>query len=304
MNRADKAFQVIALVLCITFIVIVGCAQSDTYVPDEPAAPVVPEISLEEQRTEAIANLEMYQSKFSEMEKAFNEEIDQLERECKDMKVTSDVESQIDSYISKRKDSLSKLKEKKGIISDTLREVKYGSAEDGVILPSDELMENLKDIVDVYEKTDFSLMVNLCKDNQLKVFQIGDEVEAGNFKWKVTNIKHKSFVGEYMMGTLLGEEANGEFLIINFEVTNVADSPKTLSDQLVRLFDSQGREYMSSTSAVFYEDAQGSIFYTTLNPSLTKKATLVFDVVPEIKYELRVYPNVASTSYSVVETLF
>jgi hypothetical protein len=269
----------------------------------EPQQSAVPEKSLEEKKAEAIADLEMYQSKFSEVETAIKNELTQLEKECKDMQVTSDVEQQIDSYMATQKDTLQKIPENKKLISDALRKVKYESNENQTVLPTDELMDNLRSVVSSYEKINLSRMVDICKENQIKVFKVGDEVEAGNFKWKVTGIKRKSFVGEYVYNSLIGEKANGQFLIISFEVTNIADSPKMLSDQLVRLFDTKGREYMPSTTAAFYEDNQGSIFLDTLNPLLTKEATLVFDVVPNTLYELRVYPNVASTSYSIIKTM-
>ena len=68
----------------------------------------------------------------------------------------------------------------------------------------------------------------------------------------------------------------------------------------MKLYDSQGREYVEDTQASFY---LGDTFpwFDQINPGLTKKGKVVFDVVPNTDYEIRISSNLYSDSFKTIK---
>ncbi len=117
-----------------------------------------------------------------------------------------------------------------------------------------------------------------------KEYLLGDEIQAGDFKWKITNPTTTPEIGEYAFDSLIGKEANGIFLILDIEVENIGKKPKYLTDSYIRLIDEQNREFAPDTVAAIYLKPQGSaLIFDQLNPGVTKKGKIVFDVPTGLK---------------------
>jgi hypothetical protein len=112
-----------------------------------------------------------------------------------------------------------------------------------------------------------------------KEFEIGEDITAGDFKWKITGFSKKKEIGEYFADTFLGEKADGVFIIMDVEVENTGKSAQYLTDAFVKLVDGQGREFSANTVAAIYLKPQGSaLVFETINPGIVKKGKIVFDV--------------------------
>ncbi len=112
-----------------------------------------------------------------------------------------------------------------------------------------------------------------------KLFKIGDEIVAGEFKWKVTKITKQKEIGQDIAGTFFGAKADGEFLVLDVEIENIGKSANILSDSFIKLVDDQGREFTADTAASIYlEQGAALSFYDTVNPGIVKKGKVIFDV--------------------------
>lgn len=130
-------------------------------------------------------------------------------------------------------------------------------------------------------------------------YGLGDELEAGDFKWKFVKYTTASEIGEDIMGTFMGVKADGEFLIVDVEVENVGKSAKYLMESFVRIIDEQGREFSADVTAAFYLKPQGSsLSFDIVNPGIVKKGKIVFDVPSGLKIaKIRVSSNLLEDSF-------
>jgi len=112
-----------------------------------------------------------------------------------------------------------------------------------------------------------------------KTYQLGEEIQAGNLKWKITSVATATQIGQDIAGTFFGEKTDGLFLIIDVEVENTANSAQYLMDSYAKLVDSQGREFSPDTAAALYLKPSGSaIIFEQINPGITKKGKIVYEV--------------------------
>lgn len=106
---------------------------------------------------------------------------------------------------------------------------------------------------------------------------IGTPVRDGKFEFVVTGVERPgSVIGE----GFLEETAQGEFVIIRVNVTNIGDEPQTLSSYGQVLYNDQGQKFEPSSAIFALEDAD-KFFLENINPGNTVTgAPLLFDVAP------------------------
>lgn len=123
------------------------------------------------------------------------------------------------------------------------------------------------------------------------VHNLGDEIQAGDFKWKIlksaTAKAISSLTGELLdekQGGVFQQNADGMYLILDVEVENTATSAKYLTASFVRLVDDQNREFEPDISAAFYLKPEGSALESKLiNPGIKKKGRIIYDVPEGLK---------------------
>lgn len=103
---------------------------------------------------------------------------------------------------------------------------------------------------------------------------LGTPVKTDDFQVVVTNVE----TGVSRVGNeYFGEDAQGQFVVVSVEVTNVGTSGKQFSASRQQLVDNQGREHDVDTGASIY-GGDKALFYEEINPGNTAKGTLVFDI--------------------------
>lgn len=75
------------------------------------------------------------------------------------------------------------------------------------------------------------------------------------------------------------EEADGVFVVVEVRMTNRGDESLDMSSSNFRLVDDQARSYETDRDAVFA--VEDNVIYEQLDPGVTKRGVLVFDVPPE-----------------------
>ena len=94
-----------------------------------------------------------------------------------------------------------------------------------------------------------------------KYATIGETVRVGDVEWTVTNARYTE--------TLTAEFASpksGNFVVVDFNFTNLGDEAVTLSTISLPLVDSQGREYEADTDSFMYVPLQKTSSWNRSTP--------------------------------------
>lgn len=109
------------------------------------------------------------------------------------------------------------------------------------------------------------------------VAELNTPVRDGNFEFTVTGVER---VGTTIGEDFLQETAQGEFIIVRVNVTNIGDEAATLSSSGQVLYNEGGQQYEPS-SAIFALPDADKFFLENINPGNTVTgAPLLFDVPP------------------------
>ena len=104
---------------------------------------------------------------------------------------------------------------------------------------------------------------------------IGDPVRDGKFEFVVKNVK----TGVDSVGNeILSEKAQGQFVLVDLEVSNIGDEAQIFFDSEQKLFDDKGRSFASNSSAAISIEGNADVWLSEINPGNTKKGTIVFDM--------------------------
>ncbi len=142
--------------------------------------------------------------------------------------------------------------------------------------------------------------------DEVKTYGLGDSIQAGDFKWKITKVSTTKEIGQDIMGSFFGEKADGVFVILDVEVENTANSAKYLMDSYLKLVDNQNREFSPNSAAVIYLKPEGSaLMFEQVNPGIIKKGKIVFDVPESVKnFNLKITSSLfESNIYNVKITI-
>jgi len=125
---------------------------------------------------------------------------------------------------------------------------------------------------------------------------IGDPVRDGKFEFTVTSVKD----GVKSVGDdLLGQEAQGQFVLVKVTVTNIGDEAQMFDGSSQKAFDSEGREFSSDGGAAIYLKGSES-FLNDINPGNSVKATVVYDIPKDATLaELELHDSMFSGGVSV-----
>lgn len=109
--------------------------------------------------------------------------------------------------------------------------------------------------------------------------KIGTPVRDGKFEFTVTKVEP----GVAAVGNdVLGEKAQGQFVLVHVTVENIGTESQALSDGAQKVRDAKGREFTADSAAAMYlKDNQ--VLYNEINPGNTVKGTLVFDMPKDTK---------------------
>ena len=129
---------------------------------------------------------------------------------------------------------------------------------------------------------------------EVQTYSIGDSVQAGDFKWKITKFTTAKTIGT---NPYLTTEADGIYLILNVEVENTGNSAEYLMDSYLKLVDDQNREFSPDSSAAIYLDSNQALLFEQVNPGIIKKGKIVFDVPENLNVaNVRISSNLLSSS--------
>lgn len=110
---------------------------------------------------------------------------------------------------------------------------------------------------------------------------VGDKVRDGKFEFTVVEVSDG--------GTSIGpagfaEKAQGRFVLVRVDVTNIGDEPQYFFGDNQSVFDAKDRKFAADTTAAIYLEDSSS-FVEEINPGNTVEGTLVFDLPKDVEPE-------------------
>lgn len=111
---------------------------------------------------------------------------------------------------------------------------------------------------------------------------IGETVRAGDAEWTVTNATRRAELRQKGFGQF-GESKQGDFVVMDFTFTNLANDAVTLDTLSLPLFDSEGRQYEADTDTFGYIPVEKDIFLNQVNPGVTQEGQIIYSVAPGSK---------------------
>ncbi|MFA5061389.1 MAG: DUF4352 domain-containing protein [Candidatus Pacearchaeota archaeon] len=140
-----------------------------------------------------------------------------------------------------------------------------------------------------------------ANQEELKIYSVGDSVQAGDFKWKITQFTTSKTIGS---NPYLTSEASGIYLILDVEVENTGNSAEYLMDSYLKLIDNQNREFSPDSGAAIYLDSNKALLFEQVNPGIVKKGKIVFDVPEGLEFvNVRISSNLLSSSVYQVKLM-
>lgn len=129
--------------------------------------------------------------------------------------------------------------------------------------------------------------------------KIGDQIEVGNFSYRVNSAKFAKTVGS----DFAQKTADGIFLIVNVSFRNNDSEEHTLDNSFFKLTDENGTEFESSTDgeAALEMSGQETLFLKQCNPQITKSGLLIFEVPGKKVYDLHLSGGFWSGKTAVVK---
>ncbi len=113
-----------------------------------------------------------------------------------------------------------------------------------------------------------------------KVARIGETVRVGDAEWTVTYATRKSELRQKGFGQF-GESKQGDFVVMDFTFTNLANDAVTLDTISLPLHDNQGRQYEADTDTFGYIPVEKDIFLNQVNPGVTQEGRIIYSVAPD-----------------------
>jgi hypothetical protein len=109
------------------------------------------------------------------------------------------------------------------------------------------------------------------------IAKVGDKMTLKGTTYQVTSAKTAGSIGS----GYAQETANGVFVVVDIKLTNEEDEPATIMEDMISLIGGNGNTYSTSTDATFALGDE-SLFLEEIQPGLTVKGKLVYDVPPKV----------------------
>ena len=120
-----------------------------------------------------------------------------------------------------------------------------------------------------------------------QIYSLGEEVVVGGLAYTFHSYETKDIIGEYIFNNLMGEKADGIFLVFDVTIENKGDESKNLWASYVKIIDDQERKFEHDSTAEIYLK-EDSFTFEQIQPGLPKRGKIVFDVPKNIKGSIEV----------------
>ncbi|WP_052647004.1 DUF4352 domain-containing protein [Paenibacillus terrae] len=119
------------------------------------------------------------------------------------------------------------------------------------------------------------------KEAAPKETKVGEAVKVGNLTVTASKVSAKTKIGE---NEYLQKTTEEKFIVINLAIKNGDKEARTLDSSMFKLIGTDGTEYEPMSDADMYiNKPENMLFFAKINPGLTKKANVAFEVPKDSK---------------------
>ena len=131
-----------------------------------------------------------------------------------------------------------------------------------------------------------------------EIFKLNQDVPVGHFSYKASDFKYRESVGS----SFYRETADGLYLIVDMSIKNIDRESRYAVAQSCFLTDEDGYKYEPNSDASIALAMQGynTFSLSTINPGITSKGILVFEVPRKDDYYLFVPGGFGSNKYNPI----
>lgn len=131
-----------------------------------------------------------------------------------------------------------------------------------------------------------------------EIFKLNQDVPVGHFSYKASDFRYRESVGS----SFYRETADGLYLIVDVLIKNIDRESKYAVAQSCFLTDEDGYKYEPNSDASIALSMQGynTFSLSTINPGITSKGILVFEVPRKDDYYLFVPGGFGSNKYKPI----
>ncbi|MED0680650.1 DUF4352 domain-containing protein [Aneurinibacillus thermoaerophilus] len=111
-----------------------------------------------------------------------------------------------------------------------------------------------------------------------KTYKVGEVVPVEKFTYTVNKVSNQKKIGNDFMN----KTTEGTFLVINVSIKNGDKEARMMDTSLFKIKDANGTEYDPFAEGDMYVN-KDPLFLSNVNPGLTKKANIVFELPTDAK---------------------
>lgn len=109
---------------------------------------------------------------------------------------------------------------------------------------------------------------------EAKTVGVGDAITVKGTQYRVLSARTESEVGD----SFTEEEADGIFVVVRIELTNLKDNTRTIVSDAIKLVGGNGKLYDTDDDALFSVD--DNLLLEQVQPDLAQEGTVVYDIPP------------------------
>ena len=111
----------------------------------------------------------------------------------------------------------------------------------------------------------------------------GSPARDGKFEFKIVGVSSAKTVSDPTGNPYMTTDAQGVFVVVKLQITNIGDRPQNFFGQNQKLFDTSGRQYEPDSRADMYMNSGESIM-GDINPGNSITREIAFDVPPDSRF--------------------
>jgi hypothetical protein len=125
----------------------------------------------------------------------------------------------------------------------------------------------------------------------------GESLTVGETTWKVAEANKQQ-----QLSNSLGENKQGNFVVVNFQFTNNGSESVTLDSEMLTLIDAENREFNVDTDSLGFVPPEKDIFLNQVNPGVTQEGQVIFTIAPDAQdFNLEVSEGIFGTNTGKIE---
>lgn len=125
-----------------------------------------------------------------------------------------------------------------------------------------------------------------------EIVSMNKSKKVGDFEYTIKSKTTAKTLGDPNM---LGVKANGEFVVVELNIKNVSKKSQMFSEGSIKLICDDKEYEISSEATTYFMGEKSELWVGEINPDITKKGKIAFDVPEKIAKNKNVYLQISGS---------